>query len=72
MVIDDGTVTRLATSSVPVDRGGSEPALADRRTPRGLDVEIDDVTEQVAALALQGPTSARAARGGARPRRSTR
>jgi aminomethyltransferase len=56
-VIDDGTVTRLAeqvyrwTAADPNLRWFTENA-------RGLDVRIDDITEQVAALALQGPTSA--------------
>jgi aminomethyltransferase len=57
-VIDDGTVTRLAeqvfrwTAADPNLRwltGNSS----------GLDVAIEDVSESVAALALQGPTSAR-------------
>lgn len=57
-VIDDGTVTRLApdryrwTAADPNLRWLLEHA-------RGLNVTVDDVTEQVAALALQGPTSAR-------------
>jgi len=56
-VIDDGTVTRLAdqmyrwTAADPNLRWFTENA-------RGLDVRIDDITEQVAALALQGPASA--------------
>ena len=56
-VIDDGTVTRLAeqtyrwTAADPNLRWLTENA-------RGLDVEVEDVSEQVAALALQGPTSA--------------
>jgi aminomethyltransferase len=57
-VIDDGTVTRLAgqvyrwTAADPSLRWLTENA-------RGLDVKVDDITEQVAALALQGPTAAR-------------
>jgi aminomethyltransferase len=57
-VIDDGTVTRLAdqtyrwTAADPNLRWLTENAT-------GLDVAVEDVTEQVAALALQGPTSAR-------------
>ncbi len=57
-VIDDGTVTRVAeqvyrwTAADPSLRWITENAA-------GLDVTIDDVSEQVAALALQGPTSAR-------------
>jgi aminomethyltransferase len=57
-VIDDGTVTRVAeqvyrwTAADPSLRWLSENAA-------GLDVRVDDITEQVAALALQGPTAAR-------------
>jgi aminomethyltransferase len=56
-VIDDGTVTRVEadafrwTAADPSLRWLTENA-------RGLDVRIDDISEQVAALALQGPTSA--------------
>ena len=56
-VIDDGTVTRLAeqlfrwTAADPSLRWISENAV-------GLDVAVEDISEQVAALALQGPTSA--------------
>jgi aminomethyltransferase len=57
-VIDDGTVTRLDehsyrwTAADPSLRWLTQNAV-------GLDVRIDDVSEQVAALALQGPTSGR-------------
>ena len=57
-VIDDGTVTRLAadrfrwTAADPNLRWLTQHAA-------GLRVELEDVSEQVAALALQGPTSAR-------------
>jgi aminomethyltransferase len=57
-VIDDGTVTRLGeqayrwTAADPNLRWVTENAA-------GLDVTIADITEQVASLALQGPTSAR-------------
>jgi glycine cleavage system T protein (aminomethyltransferase) len=57
-VIDDGTVTRLGdqvyrwTAADPNLRWLSENAA-------GLDVSVDDISEQVASLALQGPTSAR-------------
>src|SRR5436305_1290076 len=57
-VIDDGTVSRLAeqafrwTAADPSLRWLTQNAV-------GLDVAIDDVSEQVAALALQGPTSAK-------------
>jgi aminomethyltransferase len=56
-VIDDGTVTRLAdqvyrwTAADPNLRWLTQNAA-------GLDVRVEDITEQVAALALQGPTSA--------------
>jgi aminomethyltransferase len=56
-VIDDGTVSRLAedhfrwTAADPSLRWISQQAA-------GLDVHIEDVSEKVAALALQGPTSA--------------
>src|SRR5690606_18698164 len=56
-VIDDGTVTRLDeqwyrwTAAEPNLRWISENA-------RGLDVEIEDASERIAAVALQGPTSA--------------
>ena len=57
-VIDDGTVTRLGeaefrwTAADPSLRWFTQNAI-------GLDVTIDDVSEQMAALALQGPTSGR-------------
>lgn len=56
MVIDDGTVSRLAehryrwTSADPSLRWFVQNAV-------GLDVKIEDVSETVAALAVQGPTS---------------
>jgi glycine cleavage system T protein (aminomethyltransferase) len=56
-VIDDGTVTRVDettfrwTAADPSLRWLTQNAI-------GLDVRIEDVSEQVAALALQGPTSA--------------
>jgi aminomethyltransferase len=55
-VIDDGTITRLGeneyrwTAADPSLRWFQQNALA-------LDVNIEDISEQVAALALQGPTS---------------
>src|SRR3954447_2121638 len=57
-VIDDGTVTRLSeaefrwTAADPSLRWFTQNAI-------GLDITIEDVSEQVAALALQGPTSGR-------------
>jgi aminomethyltransferase len=57
-VIDDGTVTRLDeqvfrwTAADPSLRWFTQNAA-------GMDVRIEDVSERVAALALQGPTSGR-------------
>ena len=57
-VIDDGTISRLDenlyrwTAADPSMRWFHQNAL-------GLDVEIEDISGQVAALAIQGPTSAR-------------
>jgi aminomethyltransferase len=56
-VIDDGTVSRLAenryrwTAADPSLRWFHQNAL-------GMDVHLEDVSERIAALALQGPTSA--------------
>jgi len=56
-VIDDGTVTRVSE-----DRWrwtAADPTLRWlRQNATGLDVEVADVSEQVSALALQGPASA--------------
>jgi len=55
-VIDDGTISRLAentyrwTAADPSLRWFQQNAL-------GMDVHIEDISEQTAALALQGPTS---------------
>ena len=55
-VIDDGTITRLGeneyrwTAADPSLRWFQQNAL-------GLEVQIEDISEQTAALALQGPTS---------------
>jgi aminomethyltransferase len=57
-VIDDGTVSRLDDQVFRWT--AADPNLRwFRQNAHGLDVRIDDVSEQVAALALQGPTSAR-------------
>ena len=64
-VIDDGTVTRVSdqvfrwTAADPNLRWFTENAS-------GLNVGIEDISESVAALALQGPTSARLLRAGVR------
>jgi len=55
-VVDDGTITRLGendyrwTAADPSLRWFQQNAL-------GMDVKIEDISEKVAALALQGPTS---------------
>lgn len=57
-VIDDGTITRLGendyrwTAADPSLRWFKQNAL-------GLDVQVEDISEKVAALAVQGPTSAK-------------
>jgi|ERR1051326_123112 aminomethyltransferase len=57
-VIDDGTVSRLGenvyrwTAADPSLRWFTQNSL-------GLEVQIEDISESVAALALQGPTSGR-------------
>src|SRR3954466_554101 len=57
-VIDDGTVTRVGedtfrwTAADPSLRWFTQNAI-------GLNVTVEDISEQVAALALQGPTSGR-------------
>ena len=57
-VIDDGTVARLDDQ---VWRWtAADPSLRwFRQNATGLDVHVEDVSEQVAALAVQGPTAAR-------------
>jgi len=55
-VIDDGTVSRLAPELYRWT--AAEPNLRwIRQNAWGLEVEVEDVSDQVAALALQGPTS---------------
>jgi aminomethyltransferase len=57
-VIDDGTVSRLADQTFRWT--AADPSLRwFRQNAAGLDVAIEDVSEETAALALQGPTSAR-------------
>src|SRR5881392_2923541 len=56
-VIDDGTVSRLADQTFRWT--AADPSLRwFRQNARGMNVQIDDVSEEVAAVALQGPTSA--------------
>src|SRR5205809_2399549 len=57
-VIDDGTVTRIGENAFRWT--AADPSLRWlTRNAIGLDVAIEDVSERVAALALQGPTSGR-------------
>jgi aminomethyltransferase len=57
-VVDDGTITRLGendyrwTAADPSLRWFQQNAL-------GLEVQLEDISEKLAALALQGPTSAK-------------
>jgi len=55
-VIDDGTITRLSENEYRWT--AADPSLRwFQQNSLGLDVEIQDISEKVAALALQGPTS---------------
>src|SRR4029078_12925498 len=54
-VIDDGTVSRLGEQTFRWT--AADPSLRwFRQNAHGLKVEIEEISEQVAALALQGPT----------------
>jgi glycine cleavage system T protein (aminomethyltransferase) len=56
LVVDDGTVARLGEQRYRWT--AADPSLRwFRMNARGLDVEIEDVSERVAALAVQGPLS---------------
>ena len=56
-VIDDGTVSRLDQRAFRWT--AADPSLRwFRQNAAGLDVQIEDISEAVAAIALQGPTSA--------------
>jgi glycine cleavage system T protein (aminomethyltransferase) len=57
-VIDDGTVTRLEENTYRWT--AADPSLRwFTQNASGLDVQIEDISESVSALALQGPTSGR-------------
>ena len=57
-VIDDGTITRLGENDYRWT--AADPSLRwFRQNAFGLDVNIEDISEEIAALALQGPTSGR-------------
>lgn len=58
MVIDDGTITRLDENRYRWT--AADPSLRwFRQNGLNLQVEIEDISEKLAALALQGPTSSR-------------
>jgi aminomethyltransferase len=64
-VIDDGTVSRLGEQVFRWT--AADPSLRWlRQNATGLNVTVDDVSEAIAALAVQGPTSARLLRAAAR------
>jgi len=57
-VIDDGTITRLGENDYRWT--AADPSLRwFQQNAFGLNVKIEDISEQTAALALQGPTSGR-------------
>lgn len=61
-VIDDGTVSRLAENTYRWT--AADPSLRwFTQNATGMEVHIEDISESVAALALQGPTSGRLLKG---------
>jgi aminomethyltransferase len=61
-VIDDGTITRLEENKYRWT--AADPSLRwFRQNGLNMDVQIEDISEKVAALALQGPTSGRLLKG---------
>ena len=57
-VIDDGTISRLEENVYRWT--AADPSLRwFRQNALNMDVQVEDISEKVAALALQGPTSAR-------------
>jgi aminomethyltransferase len=57
-VIDDGTVSRLGDQAFRWT--AADPSLRwFRQNAAGMNVQIEDVSEEIAAVALQGPTSAK-------------
>jgi aminomethyltransferase len=57
-VIDDGTVSRLEENTYRWT--AADPSLRwFTQNASGMDVDIEDISESIAALALQGPTSGR-------------
>ena len=64
-VIDDGTVSRLGEQAFRWTAADASLRWF-RQNAAGMSVKVDDVSEEVAALALQGPTSAKLLRAVAR------
>lgn len=60
-VVDDGTVTRLSADRFRWTAADPTGRWIERQAD-GLDARVEDVSEAMAALALQGPTSARVLR----------
>lgn len=57
IVLDDGTIARIDEHRFRWT--AAEPNLRwIRRNSDGLEVQVEDISEQIAALAIQGPTSA--------------
>ena len=57
-VIDDGTITRLEENKYRWT--AADPSLRwFRQNGTNMDVQIEDISEKIAALAVQGPTSAK-------------
>ena len=66
-VIDDGTISRLEENVYRWT--AADPSLRwFRQNGLNMDVQIEDISEKVAALALQGPTSAKLLEGRSRRR----
>jgi aminomethyltransferase len=65
-VIDDGTISRLGENLYRWT--AAEPSLRwFRQNSLGLDVQIEDISTETAALAIQGPTSCRLLQAAAGP-----
>jgi aminomethyltransferase len=57
-IIDDGTISRLGENTYRWT--AADPSLRwFRQNGLNMDVQIEDISEKIAALALQGPTSAK-------------
>ena len=66
-VIDDGTITRLEENKYRWT--AADPSLRwFRQNGLNMDVQVEDISEQLAALALQGPTSGKLLKVGCRGR----